>query len=798
MVVQSKRITIQDLEEQRARAQSNADCLQRKIDQRMKNDAHRASLARALYHLHVSNVTPRLSPKAIAAQERISIRQLNRWTHRGVHKGLVLDDVPQRAAIEKILAAIEKHVSVGPNSRLTAIDYEHLMRWVEICGERHQAPTKNDVLAFASRLVTIRKQQDTVVGDNFWRHLLLKYKDTFSFEMCAEKSAARIAAESVPVIREWTDNMAIKVELLNIAEGSILAMDETGFGKKRIQQKRLVKKGGSHYILAERANQYHVSVLHIADNLGRTLPPVTIFEGKRLREGMLSGAPENSVYQYQSNGYFCADHLLSVFRHIVAHHEAGPNVTEFTNVEDAEFWKAADGDKTFAHARKTVTKTFPRLLVLDNALCHVEPAAREFAERHQLHLIFLPPNLTQVMCVCDVGPFALLKKEFYRVELDYRNAHFGQTIPPKEFWYHLGPVWRSTVTRESVLMGFRRAGQWPIDAQPILNSIPSIHSGQVVTSDPQYDIQLRLETQAEHMRAQDLALRDALRANIALQRQLDSIVPASASLSTGSSTSSVQLPELPEMATSIDTSASRTDVSIDVAFSGNWTELMDLHNESTPQRGAVGVAKAKKKRNDEVRAKAVNNDRPRELIDEHTAEEIFSNARKRKLPPNTVTITYGPEAVTDSTLAILDKRIEALGQATEEWRSKRQAKKRKTSKPSALPIETQVSQSIPAAKTNSQRHCKECHATTHDRRTCPTLHTGAAQVSRKHKIARENQEKLDAEPVPNKPSIEMSVALTITPHKATRSTMHGSGGQLLIKIRADSIKSNLIHRRLQF
>ena len=126
------------------------------------------------------------------------------------------------------------------------------------------------------------------------------------------------------------------------------------------------------------------------------MPPITMFEGEQIGADMLKNAPDGTVYQFQTNGYFEAHHFDHVLRHIVRTHKPGPNIRHFKIARDEQVWK--DGDRQL-NARYTESRVFPRLLILDNAAPHMSKEAELYAEEHQIRLLYLPANLTHIMPV---------------------------------------------------------------------------------------------------------------------------------------------------------------------------------------------------------------------------------------------------------------------------------------------------------------------------------------------------------------------------------------------------------------
>lgn len=136
----------------------------------------------------------------------------------------------------------------------------------------------------------------------------------------------------MPAIKKW-----------NIEHpDQILAMDETGLldNAELHSNVQYVCAKGVNKHLEERGSNARYSVLHICSALGVTLPPITIFQGSRMRVGMLEKAPKGTKYQFQESGYFLSDFLIDVVRHMIKNHQVDIPQTAVTS--DPRVWVDKD------------------------------------------------------------------------------------------------------------------------------------------------------------------------------------------------------------------------------------------------------------------------------------------------------------------------------------------------------------------------------------------------------------------------------------------------------------------------
>ena len=103
------------------------------------------------------------------------------------------------------------------------------------------------------------------------------------------------------------------------------------------------------------------------------------------------------------------------------------------------------------------------LLIMDNAECHMNIHAVEFAIQHGIVIVTLPPHTTDKLQPLDVsvfGPF----KTYMRGQLnDYALMHPNKHITEYMLPEFASNAWNSACTPTNVLSGFRATGIWPIN-----------------------------------------------------------------------------------------------------------------------------------------------------------------------------------------------------------------------------------------------------------------------------------------------------------------------------------------------
>ena len=164
----------------------------------------------------------------------------------------------------------------------------------------------------------------------------------------------------------------------------------------------------------------------------------------------------DSVYGTQKNGYFTADHFLSVLQHFVRH----------------------------------AVSTRPLLLILDGASSHINEESLQYAIVNGVNILLLPSHTTHMLQVADVAVFKPFKA-YWRGECDRLRGAKRYTCAPGEIGVRRSDIlpaalaaWTHATKRENVISGFRRTGIYPFSPHAYLKTLASHTKATSLTSMP--------------------------------------------------------------------------------------------------------------------------------------------------------------------------------------------------------------------------------------------------------------------------------------------------------------------------
>lgn len=455
---------------------------------------------------------------------------------------------------------------------------------------------------------------------HWFKNFLIRYKSLIQKKSLKSRSAARYRAEDAERIRVWFEEVYMPaIKKWNIEHpDQILAMDETGLldNAELHSNVQYVCAKGVNKHLEERGSNARYSVLHICSALGVTLPPITIFQGSRMRVGMLEKAPKGTKYQFQESGYFLSDFLIDVVRHIIKNHQVDIPQTAVTS--DPRVWVDKDQQP---HIELTKTRTWHRILLMDNASTHRNIEAEKLAEANNLHIIYLPPNTTHFMQVSDVSVFSSMKKKWYsRLSIDAASAarfdaDAAKTqidldgLTKQNFWKRFRPAWDFGTQPWRIIDGFKRTGQWPPNVNEPLKAIPSLkHEQQDPLLSAIYDHNLQVST----MKDENQRLARELAKSKREVKQLKSQLSNELSSNIDNSTTSQALDH---------------DEDVQHEHCTSFDRITDVINQFTPPRKIQPRKASSAKRSSQFEIHATNVTDPKRLLDDDEANAAFEMQR---------------------------------------------------------------------------------------------------------------------------------------------------------------------------
>jgi hypothetical protein len=321
---------------------------------------------------------------------------------------------------------------------LTSVEEELLVQWMQR-EVNMNAPITPEEAKDQARLILKQRTGKEHTGSLKCWYTAFKARHPELTERVAEiMPSSRLNAEQ----KEGNISrfFGLLADFRHLTPSQIYAADETGLdgdGSRRqtvivpTNTPRVYRKGSSY--------REHTSILHMANALGESVPPVFIFKGKKkidvqMVQQMAELAP-SSLYGVQENGYFTSINTSALLKHLDSHS----------------------------------TSPRPLLLIMDGAGGHLNAESARLATTLKIDILLLPAHTTHVLQVADVAVFRPFK-EAWKGQCAKRRREKRASTARGEGGIHKTDIipmamaaWDSAMTSSNVISGFRRTGIFPFD-----------------------------------------------------------------------------------------------------------------------------------------------------------------------------------------------------------------------------------------------------------------------------------------------------------------------------------------------
>lgn len=266
-----------------------------------------------------------------------------------------------------------------------------------------------------------------------WWNRFMKNNPQLSFRVPQALTEARAQRANPIIVRDHFQKLNEIFKQHSLTADRIWNMDETGFNIESRLEKVLAKKGSRQVHKISSGNDHsHISVCSTISAAGTYIPPLIIYKGKMVSEGILEGAPAGTVCAFTDTGYM----QESIFRQYIE------------------------------HFIKSVPSARPLLLMLDGCGSHIDLISIESCVKNNVLLYALPPNTTHILQPSEI-PFKKLKSEYSKASDIYHNNGNGELVTKFTFARVLNQAFLSTYTPLAITNAFKATGVWPLNPDAI-------------------------------------------------------------------------------------------------------------------------------------------------------------------------------------------------------------------------------------------------------------------------------------------------------------------------------------------
>ena len=215
----------------------------------------------------------------------------------------------------------------------------------------------------------------------------------------------------------------------------IFNLDESGMPLDPCPPKVITQKGIKHSVSITTGDKAQITTLACCCAAGYVIPPLVVFDRKKLKSEMTVGEVPGTMYGLSSNGWMDTELFELWFKH---------------------------------HFFMHVPSCRPILLMMDGHSTHFQPSVVRMAAKEEVILFCLPPHSIHLTQPLDKGCFGPLKSAWKEVCHDFLIKNPGKVVTRYEFSALFGKAWTHSMTMTNVIAGFYTTGIFPFNRNALL------------------------------------------------------------------------------------------------------------------------------------------------------------------------------------------------------------------------------------------------------------------------------------------------------------------------------------------
>lgn len=330
----------------------------------------------------------------------------------------------------------------GPQKYLTGTEEEQLVKFLLGAAKIGFPRSKKQVLSIVRASLAKKRAcsiEDVQVSPGWWgsfkkRHPMLTLRS-------GSKVAYRRNLACTPdTINSYFDLLeeTIMSNKLQNSPMYIYNCDESGFSLEHKPSKCIGLRGQRDLACITSGNKTQLTVLSACSASGYVLPPMIIFDRKRLNPAFTIGEVPGTSYGLSKNGWI-----------------------------DSELFE----DWFTNHFLLHIPPQRPVLLLVDGHSSHYQPQLIRKAVENHVILFCLPPHTTHLCQPLDRTCFSSLKSAYNDQCQQFISANPSQVINRSNFTQIFSRAWTMAMTPANVVAGFRATGIYPLNRYAVLRHI---------------------------------------------------------------------------------------------------------------------------------------------------------------------------------------------------------------------------------------------------------------------------------------------------------------------------------------
>ena len=244
-------------------------------------------------------------------------------------------------------------------------------------------------------------------------------------------SIARIVAFNKVNVETFFKAYTLAMEKYQFTPDRIYNLDESSLSTVMKPVRVVCARGQSVATQVSRERGETMTFVGIINAVGQSIPPVFIIPRLRWNPIFMRNTIFGCKGILQANGWMNGECFVQTLQHV--HEKSGSSVENKI------------------------------LLIMDNAECHMNIHVVEFALKHGIVIVTLPPHTTDKLQPLDVSVFGPFKTYMRVILSEYSLMRPNEHITVHQLPEFASEAWTKASTPSNILGGFRSTGIWPIN-----------------------------------------------------------------------------------------------------------------------------------------------------------------------------------------------------------------------------------------------------------------------------------------------------------------------------------------------
>ena len=339
-------------------------------------------------------------------------------------------DVPKSTLQDRLSGKVGVDARSGPERYLTDDEEKKLVKFLIGCSKVGYSRSKKQVLVLVSAIVAKKRgleEGDVSVTKGWWASFQKRHPQ-LTLRGAEALSYARAVAEDPEILSSYYDTLEKVLRDNDLLDKPhiIYNCDETGFSFEHKPSKVVGMKGVKHLNATTSGDKAQLTVLACVSASGYPLPPMIIFDRKKLKPDHTKGEIPSTIYGLSSNGWIDGDLFEDWFmQHFLTH----------------------------------IPAIRPVLLLLDGHSSHYRPSLLRKAGEEDVIIFCLPPHTTHLLQPLDKTCFSPLKAYWNEECQKYMTSNPGHVI--NRFNEVFSRAWKKAMVPSTISSGFKVTGVYP-------------------------------------------------------------------------------------------------------------------------------------------------------------------------------------------------------------------------------------------------------------------------------------------------------------------------------------------------